>query len=392
MHDGKFLAAANTNLENILHMPRFQSMDRLTEYDLIRKIGQGTFGVVRKARRKKDGKLVALKQLVNHSAKEGFPITALREITILKQLSHENILEIVGMVYEEAPGVALDIRQRGVFYTVAPYMSLDLVGVLTNPESDISVPAVKCIMLQLLQGVNYIHQQHLLHRDIKAANILLDPNGVLKIADFGLARKYHGKLPERGRGPGGGERQYTALVVTRWYRAPELLLGERKYTTAVDMWGVGCVFGELFVRKPILVGSSDALQAQMIFDLVGPPNREAWPGALLLPNKPDLNIGLTCKRSLEQRFASLGPLGVKLLSSFLTLDPEKRYNALDAMEDAYFKEKPLPFAPKQLPQYGEIHEIDKGQFKRKRSATPETERPEKAKKESLWSRPIPKRG
>lgn len=346
-----------------------QSMDKLLQYEVIKKIGQGTFGVVQKARQKKTGQLVALKQLINHLAKEGFPITALREITILKKLNHKNVLKIIGMIYEDPKAASPEdaVTQRGVFYTVSPYMSVDLVGILENPSVTVDVPVIKCIMQQLLQGVDYIHQLHYFHRDIKAANILIDPRGVVKVADFGLARIYSGKTPEKGMGPGGGEKAYTALVVTRWYRPPELLLGERKYTTAVDMWGVGCVFAELYTKKPILVGSSDSNQAQIIFDLVGPPARDLWPEASLLPNKMDLNIGLTCRRSLETRFEPLlGPEGTDLLSKLLTLNPQKRYNALDALSHPFFTSNPKPLTPETMPHYEESHEIDREKYKRLR--------------------------
>ncbi|OBA19866.1 Pkinase-domain-containing protein [Metschnikowia bicuspidata var. bicuspidata NRRL YB-4993] len=345
-------------------------MARLSQFEIIKKIGQGTFGVVQKARDRKLGKLVALKQLINHSAKEGFPITAMREITILKRLSHKNVLKIEGMIHEEPKTASPQdiISQRGVFYTVSPYMSSDLVGLLENPAIDLDLPTKKCILQQLLQGIDYVHQQRYLHRDIKAANILMDPTGVVKIADFGLARVYHGPIPLKGKGPGGGERNYTALVVTRWYRPPELLLGERKYTTAVDMWGVGCVFAELFTKKPILVGSSDLNQSQIIFDLVGPPNRDNWPDASLLPNKPDLNIGLTCRRTLETRFEPLlGNVGTGLLGKLLALDPKKRYNALDALDHEYFATDPKPILPEQIRKFEESHEIDRERFKRLRS-------------------------
>lgn len=346
---------------------RFQDMNNLKNYEVIRKLGQGTFGVVQKAINSKTKEVVAIKQLINHSAKEGFPITAMREITILKTLSHTNILKIIEMIYEEpkARNPQDVITLRGCFYTVSPYMSADLVGLLENPRINLSVPQIKCIMKQLLTGVLFIHSQNFLHRDIKAANILIDFKGVVKIADFGLARLYHGQPPRLGQGPGGGERNYTALVVTRWYRPPELLLGERKYTTAVDMWGVGCVFAELFTEKPILVGKSDAHQAQIIFELIGPPNKLVWPTAYTLPNKADFNIGLTCKRTLESRFESiLSKDGTELLSNLLTLDPMQRFNALDALAHPYFSNDPIPLEPKDLPKFEESHEIDKERFKK----------------------------
>lgn len=367
---------------------RFEDIEKLSHYEFIKKIGQGTFGVVQKARHLRSGRIVALKQLINNLAKEGFPITALREITILKKLNHPNVLLIVGMIHDE-PHTSNPkdlITQRGVFYMVSPYMKADLVGLLGNPKTKMDEASIKCILIQLLQGINYIHQQQFLHRDIKAANILLDLKGVLKIADFGLARVYHGKPPLKGQGPGGGNKNYTGLVVTRWYRPPELLLGERKYTTAVDMWGVGCVFAELFVKKPILVGSSDSNQAQIIFDLVGPPNRENWADATLLPNKQDLNIGLTSTRTLEARFTPLmGDIGVSLLSKMLTLDPKRRYNALDALDHDYFKSAPLPFKPHELPIFEECHEIDKVRFKREREENL-SELPSKVKKKDARAR------
>mgnify|MGYP004713573545 CR=1 FL=1 len=341
-------------------------MSSIKRYQILQKLGQGTFGVVQKAKDKETGKVVALKQLLNHSAKEGFPITAMREITILKKLHDENILELIDMVYE-APKVLNPkdlIHQRGCFYTVSPYMTLDLVGLLRNPSVELKVPQIKCLMQQLLRGVQYIHLQHYLHRDIKAANILVSSEGVLKIADFGLARTYHGHIPLLGKGPGGGERPYTGLVVTRWYRPPEILLGERKYTTAVDLWGVGCVFAELFTKRPILVGKTDAHQAQLVFELCGAPDVLSWPAAVNLPNKSDFSIGITCKRTLEAKFEPLmGKDGTELLAALLRLDPSKRFNLLDALAHPYFTNEPKPDQPENLPSFGESHEIDSEKHK-----------------------------
>lgn len=343
-------------------------MSKLQDFEILSKLGKGTFGVVEKAKSVKTGEIVALKQLLNHSAKEGFPITAMREITIVKKLNHRNVLKILGMIYEE-PKVsnASDVvHNRGCFYTVSPYMTSDLVGLLENPNIQLQLPQIKCFMQQLLTGIQYIHDSKYLHRDIKAANILINSDGILKIADFGLARNYHGSRPTLGQGPGGGERLYTGLVVTRWYRPPEILLGERKYTTAVDIWGVGCVFGELFHKKPILSGKSDSHQCQLVFQLVGPPTNEEWPDSTSLPNRNDLTIGLTCRRSLESRFMPLmnDPLAVDLLSKMLTLDPYKRYNALDALNHSFFSSEPLPDTPQQLPKFEECHEIDRERFKK----------------------------
>ncbi|EER34773.1 hypothetical protein CTRG_01634 [Candida tropicalis MYA-3404] len=367
--------------ENNIVMPRIpdtppdsighiREMSQLKNYDIIEKLGQGTFGVVQKAKRKSDGSIVAIKQLLNHSAKEGFPITAMREITILKRLSHDNILSISDMIFEEAKvnNNAEIIQNRGSFYTVSPYMSSDLVGLLENPNIKLELNQIKCIMQQLFTGIQYIHDNNYLHRDIKAANILIDQYGILKIADFGLARVYHGSAPRLGMGPGGGEKSYTGLVVTRWYRPPEILLGERKYTTAVDIWGVGCVFAELFTGKPILVGKTDADQAKIVFELMGSPL--TWPDAAKLPHKSEYNSGLACTRTLESRFEKIIPAdGIKLLAGLLTLDPYKRFNALDALNHEFFKNDPVPLLPKEMPKFEESHEIDKERFKKMKDRT-----------------------
>lgn len=126
-------------------------------------------------------------------------------------------------------------------YMVTPYMDHDLSGLLDNPSVHFTVPQIKCYLMQLLEGLRYLHDSHILHRDMKAANLLINNRGILQIADFGLARHYDGPIPKRGGGGGEGRREYTSLVVTRWYRPPELLLHLKKYTTSIDMWGVGYV-------------------------------------------------------------------------------------------------------------------------------------------------------
>lgn len=132
-----------------------------------------------------------------------------------------------------------DKRKRPVMYMVTPYMDHDLSGLLDNPSVQFTEPQVKCYMLQLLEGLRYLHDNHILHRDMKAANLLINNKGILQIADFGLARHYDEDVPKAGHGGGEGKRDYTSLVVTRWYRPPELLMHLKRYTTAIDMWGVG---------------------------------------------------------------------------------------------------------------------------------------------------------
>lgn len=173
-------------------------------------------------------------------------------------------------------------------YMVTPYMDHDLSGLLENPGVTFTTPQIKCYMMQLLKGTAYLHENRILHRDMKAANLLINNKGILQIADFGLARHYEGPVPRPGDGGGEAVRDYTTLVVTRWYRPPELLLQLRRYTTAIDLWGVGCVFGEMLVGRPILSGESDARQLEIIFDLVGSPTDESMPGWRSLPGAQGL--------------------------------------------------------------------------------------------------------
>jgi serine/threonine-protein kinase BUR1 len=133
-------------------------------------------------------------------------------------------------------------KKRATLYMVMPYMDHDLSGMLTNPDIRFTEGQIKCYMLQLLEGLRYLHDSHILHRDMKAANLLISNRGLLQIADFGLARHYDGQPPQSGHGNGDAVREYTSLVVTRWYRPPELLLTLRRYTPAIDLWGVGWVY------------------------------------------------------------------------------------------------------------------------------------------------------
>ncbi|KAM0447964.1 hypothetical protein ACHAPV_006374 [Trichoderma viride] len=346
----------------------FQGCSRISDYELQGKLGEGTFGEVHRARSRKTGALVALKKIIMHHEKDGFPITALREIKLLKLLSHPNILRLEDMAVEH-PTRATDKRKKPIMYMVTPYMDHDLSGLLDNPSVHFKEAQIKCYMLQLLQGLRYLHENHVLHRDMKAANLLINNKGILQIADFGLARHYDGPTPRAGHAVGDGRRDYTGLVVTRWYRPPELLLQLRQYTPAIDVWGVGCVFGEMLYGKPILAGESDAHQLDLIWDLMGSPTDENMPGWKNLPGSDHLSPR-SRPGNLQGRFREYGSGAISLLKDLLKLDWRTRINAVDALQHPYFKKEPLPMEPHQLPTYEESHELDRRKFHDRKAALP----------------------
>ncbi|KKZ63180.1 serine/threonine-protein kinase bur1 [[Emmonsia] crescens] len=347
--------------------PRFQGCSNIREFEFLGKLGEGTFGEVYKARSKKSGAIVALKKILMHNEKDGFPITALREIKLLKMLSHPNILQLQEMAVERPRGEG---RKKPSMYMVTPYMDHDLSGLLENPSVHFTEPQIKCYMLQLLEGLRYLHENKILHRDMKAANLLINNKGILQIADFGLARPYDEPPPRPGKGGGEAVREYTTLVVTRWYRPPELLLHLRKYTTAIDMWGVGCVFGEMFKGKPILAGSSDINQAHLIFNLVGTPTEENMPGWSSLPGCDGVKNFGTKQGTLATVFKEQGPGVISLLNELLKLDWRKRINAIDALQHPYFRSPPFPARPGDLPTFEDSHELDRRKFRGQKAALP----------------------
>lgn len=336
-----------------------------------KKLGQGTFGEVYKGIHLETQRQVAMKRIIVNVEKDLFPITAQREITILRRLDHKNIIKLIEVVYDQSPSATSRPDQAQAsrnnspaksFYMILPYIVSDLSGILHNPRINLKLGDIKNMMLQLLESINYIHCQKFMHRDIKTANILIDHNGVLKLADFGLARIYYG-APPNSRYPGGAGSgaKYTSVVVTRWYRAPELVLGDKTYTTAVDIWGAGCVFAEFFEKKPILQGSSDIDQGHVIFKLLGTPSEADWPLARYLPGAE-----LTRTKypgTLKERFGSfLNDTGLDFLQQLLALDPYKRLTAMSAVHHPFFKEEPLPSTKLELP-CEESHESDIKRYK-----------------------------
>lgn len=325
----------------------------IESYRILDKLGEGTFGQVHRAVHVETGTAVALKEILLHNKEDGMPITALREIRILKSLRHENVLELLDMAVKHGKR---EERRRASFSMVTPYMDHDLAGLLQNDKVKLTIPHIKCYMGQLLEGINYLHQSHYMHRDIKAANILVDNRGNVKIADFGLARKYLDPVPTiAGASP--ASTRYTATVVTRWYRPPELLLGEQFYTTAIDIWGIGCIFGEIFVRKPIFPGRSDHDQISIVFQMMGAPDDVKMPGFSKLPGA-HLAPRAPLSRKFENTFSNIPAPARDLLEKLLDINPLTRLSALGALAHPFFSTGPPPCAKAELPIYTSSHELD----------------------------------
>ncbi|KRX08882.1 Protein kinase-like domain [Pseudocohnilembus persalinus] len=326
-------------------------------YKVIEEVGQGAYGRVYKAEYLKNNTLVALKKFESTNDdhnNNGFPITALREIKLLKQLDHQNILKLREIIVTKP---SERNRFRGSTFMVLDYMNHDFSGLFKTKYS-FPYPQIKNIMLQILQGVNYLHQQQICHRDLKIANILLNNDGVVKIGDFGLARH----MPQE-------QQQYTFKVVTLWYRAPELLLGNKQYSTQIDMWSVGCILAEFLCGDNLLKGDGEARQIEKIFELCGSPSEEYWPGHKNLPLYKDLAPRQEYQNKLKEKVLFKNPnldeVGLDLLEKLLQLNPDKRLTAVQALEHPFFKTQPFPEKISKLNK-DECHEMTVGRnYKRK---------------------------
>ncbi|KAL9936039.1 hypothetical protein V8E36_004881 [Tilletia maclaganii] len=482
-----------------------------TEYDLSERLGQGTFGVVQRGRDKRSGRDVALKKVVIHEEKDGMPITTMREIKLLKMLRHDAVIPVIDIVYEPPPLLHNEIRSmiergldpatflrdkeasaaaiatstsasstsaaggagtgsmngitgaaRGTIYMVEPYMDHDLNGLLENQQISRLPPSqIKLYMKQLLEGTLYLHKNRILHRDMKAANLLINNEGSLQIADFGLARPFtdanevsslasaKGKGRERladgeGRknangsgnsnGVGGGSgssgssgsaganghgsnigvnaqdilnddrpawkhkgpahgssrTNYTGMVVTRWYRPPELLAGMKNYGPAVDMWGLGCILGEMYLKRPMFKGASEINQMQLITQAVGTPTPSNYPDWNKLTGVRDADPsgrpefgGKTTgqhdfgtipggRNQLRDFFIRNGVeadwIMLDLLERMLQLDPKQRISAREALAHDWFWSRPFPADPKKLPKYEASKEMDRAKREAKQLA------------------------
>eukprot|EP00960_Hanusia_phi_P041163 754867-Hanusia_phi.AAC.1 len=287
----------------------------MDKYLKIEKIGEGTYGVVYKARDRQTQAIIALKKIRLDAEDEGVPSTAIREISLLKELQHPNIVQLKDVVHSE-----------NKLHLVFEFLEHDLKKHMDGYNANGGMPAqmIKSYVYQMLQGIAFCHAHRVLHRDLKPQNLLIDRSGMLKLADFGLARAFG--IPVR---------TYTHEVVTLWYRAPEILLGSKHYSTPVDMWSIGCIFAELVMRRPLFPGDSEIDELFRIFRVLGTPNEEVWPGVTQLPDyKP--SFPHWNPRPLAEVVTGMDGPGLDLLSQTLIYEPSKRCSAKAAMLHPYF--------------------------------------------------------
>uniref|UniRef100_A0AAR2JIN4 Protein kinase domain-containing protein n=1 Tax=Pygocentrus nattereri TaxID=42514 RepID=A0AAR2JIN4_PYGNA len=295
----------------------FGNCRNVKEFEKLNRIGEGTYGIVYRARDTTTNEIVALKKVRMDKEKDGIPISSLREITLLLRLRHPNIVELKEVVV----GSHLES-----LFLVMSYCEQDLASLLENMQSPFSEAQVS--------SSGHIWS------NLKVSNLLMTDKGCVKIADFGLARMY-----------GVPQQPMTPKVVTLWYRAPELLLGTKTQTTALDMWAVGCILAELLAHKPLLPGSSEIQQLDLIVQLLGTPNENIWPGFSRLPLVGQYSLRKQPYNNLKNKFTWLSEAGLRLLNLLFMYNPQRRASAKDSLESSYFKEKPLPCEPELMPTF-----------------------------------------
>lgn len=309
-----------------------QNEQTLHKYTKEKKVGEGTYAVVYVGRQRSTDRRVAIKMIkVGEMSANGLDMSAIREIMFLQEMRHPNVIELIDVFSSETN---LNI--------VLEYLPCDL-EMLIKDNSVMFTPAdIKSWLLMTLRGVHHCHRNFILHRDLKPNNLLLSPSGHLKIADFGLARAC----------PATTRLKLTPTVVTRWYRAPELLYGARYYTGAVDIWAVAVIFAELMLRTPYLPGQSDLDQIDVTCRARGTPTEKSWPGVSQLPAYPanQTVYPAPSRADLQAMFSAASDAALNLLNHMMEMDPRKRPTAEEALLSGYFTEEPRATKPEFLPQ------------------------------------------
>lgn len=293
-------------------------------------LGEGTYGKVYKARSTRTGEFVAMKRMKLDSEEEGVPSTAIREVALLKEAKHDNVVKLLDLFCSTSKLVL-----------VFEFLENDLKKYMKSYGKQPLPPAVvKNLTLQLVRGIEYCHSNRILHRDLKPQNLLIGGGDCLKIADFGLARAYSVPVAK-----------YTHEVVTVWYRAPEILLGKEVYSVPVDIWSVGCVMGEMATSTPLFGGDSEIHTLFKIFQKLGTPSEAEWPEIVSLP---DYKATFPKWRhrgwaNIRNTVAQVGAEGVDLLERLMAYDPKARISARTAMDHPYFRDAASQLATESPP-------------------------------------------
>ncbi|KAK6534570.1 TFIIH complex serine/threonine-protein kinase subunit kin28 [Arthrobotrys megalospora] len=315
------------------------------KYTKDRKLGEGAYAVVnlghRRATATEAAVPVAIKKIkVNTEFRDGLSMDAIREVKYLRELHHPNIIALLDVFSSKNQNLCL----------VLEFLDSDLEMIIKDSSLTLSMADVKSWMLMSLRGLWWCHKSFILHRDIKPNNLLLSASGVLKLADFGLARSFSDPY-----------RPMTSNVITRWYRPPELFYGAKFYSSAVDIFSLGLVFCELMLRTPFLPGNTDLHQLELICQALGTPTEENWPGVTSLPGYHEAGVHVKERGTdfFMNTFIAAGESGVELLMKMIRLDPRRRCSAREALNANWFSQEPYPTQPVNLPKKGGGKGIEK---------------------------------
>jgi len=278
-------------------------------------LGEGTYGKVYKAKKISTGEIVAMKESKD-SNDDGVPSTAIREIALVKELSHPNVVKLLD-VFCSTKKLLL----------VFEFIEHDLKKYMKSVRSALKPEVIQSLSYQLCDGIQFCHANRILHRDLKPQNLLIDSKLQMKIADFGLARSYTVPVPK-----------YTHEVVTVWYRPPEILLGCTHYSVPVDIWSIGCIIAEMATGAPLFAGDSEIDTIFKVFQKMGTPTVEEWPGLMELPMFKPTFPKWTRKgwENIRNTAAQVGPEGMDLLDKLMMYDPRRRISARSALSHPYF--------------------------------------------------------
>ncbi|XP_065785463.1 cyclin-dependent kinase-like 4 [Muntiacus reevesi] len=286
----------------------------MEKYEKLAKIGEGSYGVVFKCRNKISGQVVAIKKFVESEDDPVVKKIALREIRMLKQLKHPNLVNLIEV-----------FRRKRKMHLVFEYCDHTLLNELERNPNGVADGVIKSVLWQTLQALNFCHKHNCIHRDVKPENILITKQGIIKICDFGFARILI---------PGDA---YTDYVATRWYRAPELLVGDTQYGSSVDIWATGCVFAELLTGQPLWPGKSDVDQLYLIIRTLGkliPRHQSIFKSnqffhGISIPEPEDME-------TLEEKFSDVYPVALNFMKECLKMNPDDRLTCAQLLESPYF--------------------------------------------------------